>query len=451
MPGTVPAVCRARMDRRIAGGERGVMTEWARVIALILIVAAVTVGGAAGASHTILHSFAGATGDGQWPGNGLVSDGSAFYGMTKIGGLHDKGTVFSMDLEGGDLTILHSFEGIDGQGPNGGLLLDGGVLYGMTTEGGVQGKGTIFSIGTDGSAFALLHSFAGGIADGAVPQGDLVSDGDTLYGTTTEGGVSGRGTVFSMAKDGGSYTVLYSFAGGMDSGNGPTGNLLLDGTTLYGTTFFGGDYEDGTIYSIQTDGNGYALLHSFSAVGGSYPWSGLTRDGETFYGTTREGGLHDMGTVYSIAADGSGFSLLRSFSGTDGDTPMCMLALDGSTLYGTTSSGGAQGKGTIFSIGTTGGDFTLLHEFAGADGEYPWGTLVLNGDALCGMTGLGGTSNKGTIYSFSRAPEPTPTPVQINFQPVEYPPLPAPWVIDTGDAFGGSWPWGWILTLQGRR
>ncbi|GEM_PF-5294715 len=45
MPGTVPAVCRARTHSRIAGGERGVMTEWARGIALILSVAAVTAGG----------------------------------------------------------------------------------------------------------------------------------------------------------------------------------------------------------------------------------------------------------------------------------------------------------------------------------------------------------------------------------------------------------------------
>ncbi|NLW93747.1 MAG: hypothetical protein GXY35_03995 [Chlamydiae bacterium] len=119
--------------------------------------------------------------------------------------------------------------------------------------------------------------------------------------------------------------------------------------------------------------------------------------------------------------------MLRSFAGAtgDGEGPGHGLVSDGSTLYGTTAEGGAQGKGTIFSIRTDGGDFTLLHESAGADGEYPWGPLILNGDALHGVTGLGGASDKGTVYSFSRAPEPTPTPVRIDFQPAEYPPLPA--------------------------
>ena len=62
--------------------------------------------------------------------------------------------------------ILHSFTGgaSDGRIPQGSLTLSGATLYGMTSNGGSSDKGTLFSMNTDGSGFGLLHTFANGVS-----------------------------------------------------------------------------------------------------------------------------------------------------------------------------------------------------------------------------------------------------------------------------------------------
>jgi len=71
--------------------------------------------------------------------------------------------------------------------------------------GGSGADGTVFSISTGGSQFQSLYSFSsvnsgnGTNADGAIPDGDLVLTGNSLYGTTYAGGFGAAGTVFSLA------------------------------------------------------------------------------------------------------------------------------------------------------------------------------------------------------------------------------------------------------------
>jgi uncharacterized repeat protein (TIGR03803 family) len=67
------------------------------------------------------------------------------------------------------------------------------------------------------------------------------------------------------------------------------------------------------------------------------------------YGTAAESGRNNAGTLFRLNEDGSGFAVLHSFPGVDGAGPQAALALssDG-TLYGTTPNGGDMGFGTIF-------------------------------------------------------------------------------------------------------
>ena len=71
----------------------------------------------------------------------------------------------------------------------------------------------------------------------------------TLYSTTGSGGAYGDGTVFLIEKDGTEIT-LYSFAGGSGDGAYPTGAVINVSGTLYGTTYQGGTYNNGTVYSL---------------------------------------------------------------------------------------------------------------------------------------------------------------------------------------------------------
>ncbi len=54
--------------------------------------------------------------------------------------------------------------------------------------------------------------------------------------------------------------------------------------------------------------------------------------------------------MFSINTDGTSFTVLHEFAGSDGVWPYGSLTLSGSTLYGKTTDGGSSGDGTVFSL-----------------------------------------------------------------------------------------------------
>src|ERR1700728_26898 len=85
--------------------------------------------------------------------------------------------------------------------------------------------------------FHLLHVF--NYTDGGQPFAALVRDSaGNLYGTTSDGGTYGDGTVFKLDKTH-KLTVLHNFTSDPD-GRGPEASLLRDAAgNLYGTTLEG--------------------------------------------------------------------------------------------------------------------------------------------------------------------------------------------------------------------
>ncbi|MBX3221500.1 MAG: hypothetical protein KF795_13340 [Labilithrix sp.] len=333
--------------------------------------------------------------------------GSTLYGMTNQGGASDLGTVFKVNTDGTGYALLRSFAGgaADGSSPQGSLAVSGSTLYGMTYLGGASNLGTVFKVNTDGTGYVLLRSFAGGTADGGYPYGSLAVSGSTLYGMTYLGGASNLGTVFKVNTDGTGYALLRSFAGGTADGRYPYGSLVLSGSTLYGMTIGGGASSVGTVFKVNTDGTGYALLRSFAGgtADGRSPYGSLAVSGSTLYGMTNQGGASDRGTVFKVNTDGTGYALLRSFAGgaADGRSPYGSLAVSGSTLYGMTNQGGAFNLGTVFKVNTDGTGYALLRSFAGgtADGGSPLSSLAVSDSTLYGMTPLGGASDRGgTVF-----------------------------------------------------
>jgi uncharacterized repeat protein (TIGR03803 family) len=379
------------------------------------------------AAFSTLYTFSTDT----FPHGSLTLSGSTLYGMTQEGGATataknpGDGTIFQLNTDGTGFEVLHSFSGgkTDGADPEGSLTLSGSTLYGMTEAGG-GGGGTIFQINTDGSGYKVLHSFED-VPDGAGPGGDLTLSGSTLYGMTSSGGIA-FGTIFQINTDGTGYKVLYSFNGGSD-GTSPFGAVTLSGSKLYGMTSGGGANEFGTIFQINTDGTGYQVLHNFSGYpgDGATPDGSLTLSGSTLYGMTIGGGVKDdFGTIFQINTDGTGYKVLYSFTAVanDGGAPTGDLTLSGtgSTLYGMTFGGGAKYLGTIFQINTNGTGYQQLYSFTGlSDGGYPYGSLTLSGSTLYGMTQQhGGSNGEGTIFSWSLTSGAVPgAPTKVTAKP----------------------------------
>ncbi|MDO9537967.1 MAG: right-handed parallel beta-helix repeat-containing protein, partial [Thermoplasmata archaeon] len=184
-----------------------------------------------GLNYSIMHDFKAGYIDGRYPYyTQFIKDiynVNILYGTTANGGTYDYGTVFRINTDGSAHTVLHKFKGgaTDGSYPYGGLVQDGTALYGMTCQGGASNMGTLFRINTDGSDFTLLHSFAGGATDGSNPYGSLILDGAALFGMTYQGGASSMGTIFSINIDGSSFTMLHSFNGTKFDGSYPYASL----------------------------------------------------------------------------------------------------------------------------------------------------------------------------------------------------------------------------------
>jgi uncharacterized repeat protein (TIGR03803 family) len=135
------------------------------------------------------------------------------------------------------------------------LVVSSNVLYGVVIGGGYSPTGSVFSLSIDGSGFKNLHNY---LLRDETPVNGLTMLGGTLYGTTWSGSTSG--TVFSLNADGTRYAVVHNFVVGNTNSAGvytnadginPTSVLLLAGNTLYGTTRNGGSSGYGTIFSIS--------------------------------------------------------------------------------------------------------------------------------------------------------------------------------------------------------
>jgi uncharacterized repeat protein (TIGR03803 family) len=248
--------------------------------------------------------------------------------------------------------------------------------------------------------------------EGSAPRGKLLMTNGTLYGTTAVGGSGAYGTVFKMNVDGTGFAVLHSFErlNPFDNSEGalPYAGLSLSGNTLYGEAVLGGPADRGTIFKLNTDGTGYEVLYDFTSNGDDEgPWGGLAMSGNTLYGTT--GLSESSASVFSLTADGLSFKNLHHFStqyGTnvDGARAVGGVIVAGNTLYGAAQRGGLYGNGTVFALTTDGTSFRVLHTFAATpntDGAYPSSALTLLGNTLYGTTQFGGDFGGGTIYSLN--------------------------------------------------
>ena len=373
-------------------------------------------GSVASAQFSVLHSFAGGA-DGANPYYGApVVSGSTLYGTTDLG-TGGGGTVFSVNTDGTGFNVVHSFSSTapDGYGPLGSVVLSGSTLYGTTyyggRAGGSSGNGTIFAVNTDGTGYQTVYSFA--TTAGYKPYGTVTVSGSTLYGMTYYS-IGGLGSIYSFNTASSSYTTLHNFVGGASDGSRPLGgSLTLIGSSLYGLTAHGGtgssSSTDGTAFTIYTAGTGYNNLVNFTGGSvGANPYGSLTQVGAKLYGMTRVGGNANDGTIFSVNTDGSGFSTLYSFTGgaTGGANPNGSLTLDGSILVGTTKAGGNANDGTVFEINLDGSGFSILHNFTGLDGANPDGDLTLANNTLYGWTSSGGANNDGTVFAL-QVPEPS--------------------------------------------
>lgn len=163
-----------------------------------------------------------------------------------------------------------------------------GRLYGVTYSGGSADSGLLYSIDPAVSGIVSHYTFLNG-PDGGVAYDELVFDpvSGKFYGTTSDGGSSGLGTVFSYVPGANSITTLRSDFNGLYQAQGP---LTISAGYIFGSLARGGPSGGGAIFRMAIDGSGFEILHNvvdFSALPQALT---LGPDG-WLYGVTIYGGV----------------------------------------------------------------------------------------------------------------------------------------------------------------
>lgn len=378
----------------------------------------------AASATKLVYSFGG-NADGEYTDTELVRDSAGnLYGTSVQGGIFGGGTVFQVNPAGVH-TVLYDFTGgADGGEPYKGVTLDAqGNLYGTAVTGGggscEGGCGVVYKLSNSGGSWnqTVIHTFTG--SDGSGPGSPVAIDknGD-VFGTTPTGGANGIGVVYQLREDAGAwkFRVIHTFTGGDDGGGGSASRLLIDAAgNLFGVCTVGGANGFGTVFEMsQHQGQWqFTTLYAFKdSPDGALPYGGLVADrAGSLFGTTYYAGANDLGTIYQLTKINGVWTerVLYSFQGgSDGGSPISTLVADAAgNLYGTTSEGGAAacGCGTIFKMSrdTTGKwTETVAYRFPGTPQPgFAYNGLVADPSGIFyGATVHGGSGNDGAIYKF---------------------------------------------------
>ena len=277
-------------------------------------------------------------------------------------------------------TVLHSFSDKgDGGFPYAGVNLIVGNLYGTTSEGGQYGSGTVYELKHRGSSWTLstLYNFTGG-SDGAYPYGRVTAGpGGILYGTTAAGG-DGFGTVFTLRLPATAChtaicpwieTVLYRFQGGSDGAYPEyADDLVFDQAgNIYGTTSGDTNGDDGTVFELSPSNGGWTETILHHFTNGEQPFAGVIFDA--------------AGNLY-------------------GTTPV------GGIGYGTVFTEGPSNFGLVFKLTPSGGGWTetnlTLFGVGNNDGIFPYSSVILDASGnVYGTTIQGGSESDGTVWEIT--------------------------------------------------
>ncbi len=312
-----------------------------------------------GSGYTVLKSFTVSEGGGDSVplliGDYLYCTNSKYFFSIK-----KDGTEYDTILEWNQ--YLPDYEATLGYGSLG-VVKDGTKFYGFCYSGSSYSNGSVWSCDLDGSNVALLHIF-GEMPELIVPFSSPLMVGDYLYGTSM-GGEFGTGGVFRIKKDGTGYQVLKTYP--EEGGNNYCHLNYIDGK-IYGKSRSDGDHGFGTVFTIDPTTLSYSAIYSFQQVEFALSYgAGFLEYGDYLYSSCSQ-------YIYRMKKDGTGVNITHVLSGA---WPMPgNLCIAGSYILGMTEkSNSALNSGSVFVVGSPEEDFSgsaksgLISECPSKDGR----------------------------------------------------------------------------------
>jgi len=244
---------------------------------------------------TLKYSFTDAQGiGGANPNAALTPSGNGtFYGTTLSGGADCNlvanscgGTLFEFDPATGSITNKASFLGFNGIGSGNGAFplsdltpTGNGKFYGTTYFGGTSGYGTIYEFDPASGGVTIKASFVPGSGRPFQPWAALTPSGDgKFYGTSVQGGVNNRGSIYEFDPASGGITLKASFTNSIGTRTGVSPIAALTPAAngkFYALATFGGANNQGTIVEFDpgTDSVPTPTPLPLMGAGAAFGWS----------------------------------------------------------------------------------------------------------------------------------------------------------------------------------
>jgi len=241
-----------------------------------------------------------------------------------------------------------------------------------------------------------------------------------MYGTTSEGGANGLGTIYRVDQNGQNIQKLFDFTA--TTGGKPTAGLTLaDNGKLYGFTNSEGQivnpgarYSAGSFYEFDPLTNDLQVIQYFddlSPTGVSYEHSPLLHTNGLLYTTSEVGEkLIDDGKIWSYDVNTGTISILATLDAfIYGPNKSKLMEASDTNIYFTTASGSNNGYGAIVRFNTSSNSLKVVY---GSPGGYPRdeqfqgasnNPLFEASDGyLYGASKLGGGNNKGNLFKIDK-------------------------------------------------
>jgi|HubBroStandDraft_5_1064220.scaffolds.fasta_scaffold19211_1 uncharacterized repeat protein (TIGR03803 family) len=256
----------------------------------------------------------------------------------------------------------------------------------------------LLAITASAQQYQILYSFGTSAANRVSPAGTVAIDAKgNVYGVED----TGDGAVFELtAKRAGK--IVHEFSNNTEGKTPEAGVTIGANGVLYGTTYYGGTNDEGTLFSLTPGATWrYAVVHNFGGdLNGRFPQGPLTFSAGELYGTTKKG-FDQSGTVFTVDSTTGDYSSVSIPTPNYGSN----VALGQSAMYG------IEGN-DIYSVSA--GTVSTFYTFpGGALGTGPWGLLAVDAQGnLYGATTVGGNLNCDAPYGCGLVYELSPQGVE---------------------------------------
>jgi hypothetical protein len=185
-----------------------------------------------------------------------------------------KGGLFTVDLQTNQVDSF-PLPAIKGASPGKQCIIEysPGKYFGMLQSdgsNGAQDKGLLFTYNSLTEEYRRVHFFTG--PDGEIPYSGLVfaSQTNTIYGSTSKGGVFNKGVIFKFDIPSLTYQKTYDFGSTANDLEGGAESMIISGSLIYGISKKGGTDNGGGLFKISLTGNlNYQILAHTAPAG--YP------------------------------------------------------------------------------------------------------------------------------------------------------------------------------------